>query len=100
MALLKEIMNDKGVVCKYHKIEEVFLSENRLTVKIGSYTSQEYREKEKDAEATGYFNGKNVVEHLVHCFDTTIEEEESMGIRQLAYNKLKTLPEWEDAEDC
>ena len=29
-----------------------------------------------------------------------IEEEESMGIRQLAYKKIKELPDWADAEDC
>ena len=102
MALLKEITDSKGVTCGYHKIERISLDGNVLIAEVASYTSQEFRDIEidkRDAEE-GYYDGKNIVARHSYWIHITIEEEESMGIRKLAYQKLKTLPDWEGAEDC
>ena len=88
MALYKNITSEEGFVTSYHKIQTVSLSDNTLRCHIDSYVSKEYRNLERPAQNDFY------------SFAITTEEEESMGIRQLAYKKLKELPEWADAEDC
>ena len=89
MALLKEKINPQtGVVTNYHKIAGTNLRDGRLDCFVESYVSKEFR-----------MNGYNA-DHYVFDFKISIEEEESMGIRQLAYKKIKEMPEWADAEDC
>lgn len=88
MALSKIILSHEGFATTYHKINEVSLSGSDLSCVINSYVSQEYRELERPADRQ-FFH-----------FEITVEEEESMGIRQLTYKKIKELPEWADAQDC
>lgn len=88
MALCKNKTSKQGFVTSYHRVDTVSLSNSNLFCRVASYVTKEYRDKNSAAE---YFS---------YNFEVTIEEEESMGIRQLAYKKLKELPEWEDAEDC
>lgn len=88
MALAKAITNEKGVVTNYHKVGEVTLSENQLFCRVSSYVSKEYRDAEQMADSSMFI------------FDITVEEEESMGIRALCYNKIKALDGWADATDC
>ena len=89
MALLIQRTNKStGVVSTYHRVTSAEVSDNTLSCQIASYVSKEYREQGRSVERNHY------------QFDITIEEEESMGVRKLAYIKLKTLPEWEGAEDC
>lgn len=88
MALLKNITSKEGFITSYHRINSVSLRDNILNCHIDSYVSKEYRDLERPAQNDFY------------SFKITIEEEESMGIRQLAYKKIKELPEWTDAENC
>lgn len=88
MALLKNIKTDQGFITSYHKISQLSLSDNTLMCHIESYVSKEYRNLERPAQSDFY------------SFEITVEEEESMGIRQLAYKKIKEMPEWANAEDC
>ena len=89
MALLKERRDPyTGVVTNYHKIGNVMLMNGELHCGLDGYVSQEYRS-----------TGTNVNSQSYH-FTITLEEEESMGIRQLCYKKIKELPGWEDAQDC
>ena len=88
MALCKEIITKEGYATNYHKFTEVTVSDNKLIGELSSYVSREYRNLNRPAYTK------------VYCFDITVEEEESMGVRQLAYKKLKELDEWADAEDC
>ena len=88
MAIQKEIVSQEGFTTNYHKIDRVLLSNNSLNCSLNSYVSHEYRELERPAD------------HKSFRFDITIKEEESMGIRQLAYKKIKELEEWSDAVDC
>lgn len=88
MALSKNIISSEGFTTTYHKVNEVSLRNGVLNCVVNSYVSQEYRELERPADRQ-FFH-----------FDITVEEEESMGIRQLAYKKIKELEEWADATDC
>ena len=88
MALCKEMTSHAGITTNYHRISNVSLQGTALKCEMDSYVSAEYRELESPAD------------HQYFMFEITVEEEESMGIRQLAYTKIKELPEWEGAEDC
>ena len=88
MALTKTITTHLGYNTSYHKISELSLNNSILSCLLTSYVSHEYRELERPALRKSY------------NFQISLEEEESMGIRQLAYKKLKELPEWADAIDC
>jgi hypothetical protein len=89
MALFKEITNENGITAKYHKISSVLVNNTQIIFYISSYASKEYRDNDADPVLTS-----------MHRFNMTLEEEESMGIRQLCYFKLKQKAEWSDAEDC
>ena len=87
MALCKEIVKH-NFTANYHRIGEITLHDNALVVCLESYASEEDRQL-------------NMLEFYEnYTFGITLEEEESMGIRQIGYAKLKTLPEWADSEDC
>lgn len=89
MALCKERIDpNTGVVTNYHNICSATVRKNRLYAMISSYVSKDYRQNGESISTENYI------------FPITIEEEESMGIRKLAYKKIKELPEWEGAEDC
>lgn len=88
MALQKILTSQEGYETNYHKVNEASLRDNSLNCVLNSYVSKEYRDLERPAD------------HQFFHFNITIKEEESMGIRQLAYKKIKELPEWADAEDC
>ena len=88
MALQKEIIAHGGFATNYHKIADVSLCEDRLSCTVNSYVSREYRELERPV-VRKFFD-----------FEITVEEEESMGIRKLAYKKIKELESWADAIDC
>lgn len=88
MALMKELTNATGITTNYHRVSDVFLHDNNLDCTLKNYVSKDYRDLERHADMAHY------------DFEITVEEEESMGIRQLCYKKLKELPEWADAIDC
>lgn len=88
MALMKELTNATGITTNYHRVSDVSLRDNNLYCTLKSYVSKDYRDLERHADMTHY------------DFEITVEEEESMGIRQLCYKKIKELPEWADAIDC
>lgn len=88
MALQKQYVNKQGITTNYHKIGSVTLRDGVLTCFLDSYVSKDYRESEQCADSS------------VFKFDVTVEEEESMGIRQLCYAKIKELENWADTVDC
>ena len=88
MALQKEVVSREGFLTTYHKVNEVSILGNALRCIINSYVSKEYRNLERPAD------------HHFFDFEISIEEEESMGIRKLAYAKIKELKDWSDAIDC
>ena len=88
MALYKQITSESGCVTSYHSVSAISLHEDVLNCTVNSYVSSEYRALDRPAHRQFF------------SFNITVEEEESMGIRQLVYAKIKALPEWEGAEDC
>ncbi len=92
MALFKKITDIKGVVSEYHKIMSVSCdTENgdNLTVRIGSFTSRDYR----NASVHNFVD-------MDCCFlPVTKEEMENTPIFKLAYSKLKKTELYKGAED-
>ena len=83
-----------SIETSYHRITGVSLeveTEKRLMliVRLESYLDREYRDKAQPIYSKNY-----------HLPLTSDESAENMSIRQFAYDKLKELPEWEDAIDC
>ena len=99
MALKKTIVQPNGVTTEYHKITYAGLSDRNgeqpseekfplmLEVLVRSFLNAEYRKSGNCVDVNSY------------SFTLT-SEEETQGIREVAYNKLKTIPEFEGAEDC
>lgn len=88
MALSMTKINNQGFATEYHKISDLSLNGSNLFCLLNSYVSKEYRDLERPADYNHFH------------FNITVEEEESMGIRQLCYKKIKELPEWAEATDC
>ena len=95
MALKKEIELDNGVVVNYHRIVSI----NKITnvsniIEVASYTNEQKREEEREAVTNG--TEMNVfinTQYLNAEYDETITIEDT-------YEYLKTLEQFEDAEDC
>ena len=86
MALFKTCQIPNGVIVNYHRIGYVNLHHDRtLSGILNSYDSAE---------------GNKISSQIFTFKNITKEEEESMGIRQLAYTKLKNTSEWSDSIDC
>lgn len=104
MALKKLFVQDNGITTEYHKVARVNLIDRNgefprepdttdkfsleINVVVVSFLNEEYRE-------TGHSINTNIYD-----FTITKEEEETLGIRRLAYSKLKELDIFADAEDC
>lgn len=90
MALYKEITTHKGVNVNYHRVDNVSLNHDRtLNCVLQSFVSKDY--------AT---TNNQIQELYLYFRNITPEEEETNGIRELAYKKIKEMPEWADAQDC
>lgn len=91
MALQKTILESNGVITSYHRLGNVTLGHDKiLTCTLESYVDKEYARQSRNRVSAYYFTFKNV----------SLEEEESTGIRELAYNKIKQEEAWHSAVDC
>ena len=96
MAFKITITEDNGVQTNYHRITQTnftiaeFDGEEKklLSTRITSYMNEDYRDLNKP------------VSSLYYNFRLEPEEEVDGDIRALAYEKLKTVEPWKDAEDC
>lgn len=97
MALNKTFLKENGITTSYHKVTTVNFSQDYssesqvgllLGVEITSFFNQEYRNNDQPIESEFYH------------FSITKEEEQETSAFKLAYNKIKELPQWIDAEDC
>lgn len=110
MALNKELTLQNGVTCNYHRITELNLQirdkEDIITdedgnesisldmvrilkFKLAHYVSKDVRD--------------TIINSSVKKDDFMIgltEEDTESNLRQIAYHYIKTLPEYEDAQDC
>ena len=95
MALKKAITNKKGVTTNYHKIGNFSVRKTdneRYTIcaQVLSFVSEEYR---RLSEANAVVN----IDYIVRA---DADEISTTPILALAYDKLKTLPTFDGAEDC
>lgn len=90
MALYKSITQDDGVTTTYHRILMLTQTVNRQnSIGVLSYVSSESRETE---------NTSIYAQPYCKCITYEIPYDEAMTISD-AYAYLKTLPQFEDAED-
>lgn len=94
MGLKKSIELENGIITNYHRIVSINNITNIQTnIEIASYTSKEKREEEKNAILNGL--PMNIYIHTKYMH---INYDESFNIEK-AYDYLKTLDEFKDAED-
>ena len=95
MALKKGIELDNGVITNYHRIVSINNITNVSTIiEVASYTTKEKREEEKQAiENTTPMNVFINTQYINKNYTADFNIEQ-------AYEYLKTLDRFEDAEDC
>ena len=90
MALFKEIKQPDGVITEYHRILFLQTTVNQQnSIAVLSYVSSEVRDGEKKSNSNRLYMRSKTYE-TDYDPDMTIEE---------AYELLKTLPEFKDAEN-
>lgn len=101
MAIKKQVVADNGIVTEYHRIAMVKIDTNQQnTILVHSYLSEDGRQIEKDYEAGKY---RDLDEGLmkwpyVDSQYISTEYDGDMTVSK-AYEYLKTLPQYEDAEN-
>ena len=91
MALKKEIRQDDGVVTNYHRILYIMQALNRHTsIAVLSYVDSEARASENGAGIVVSPYKRAVTYEFPYVPDLTAES---------AYNLIKSLPQFEGAED-
>lgn len=95
MGLKKTIELDNGVTTNYHRIVSINNITNvQINIEIASYTSKEKREEEKQAiENTTPMNVFINTQYINKNYTADFNIEQ-------AYKYLKTLKQFERAEDC
>lgn len=89
MALKKDIRQDDGVVTNYHRILYIMQTLNRQnSIAVLSYVDSESRANDSGAEFSPY--KRAVTYEFDYVPDLTAEA---------AYNLIKSLPQFEGAED-
>ena len=101
MALKKKITAKNGIVTEYHRIAMISVEVNQQnTILLYSYLSEDGRQVEKDYAAGKY---KDVDSGLVpfQYYEAQYLHPDYDGTMTIekAYEYLKTLPEFEGAED-
>ena len=102
MAIKKKVTADNGIVTEYHRIALITIDvNNQNTILVHSYLSADGRQIEKDYAAGLYNNveaGFMKFPYVDAKYINTVYDE-NMTVKA-AYNYLKTLPQFEGAEDA
>lgn len=90
MALFKDIKQEDGVTTSYHRILYIQTTTNKQnSIAVISYINEDARDSEKESDIYQPYN-------KAITYETRYDE--NMTIKT-AYDYLKTLPEFEGAED-
>lgn len=93
MALKKLITQRNGITTEYHRVQNIEVNngeENtRLIVALQSYVDESYREQ----------GVANIAARRTYVFDVPTDVVTSNNIFHVAYGLIKTLPDFEGAED-
>lgn len=117
MGLLKSMTAPNGVPLEYHRITNInILTNEQNIIFVSSYISKDQRDKEKENLQINQERSRILMESterekdldLPELIEIPIYAEGSMFSHPYdqymtidsAYEYLKTLPEFEDAEDC
>jgi len=94
MALQKNIESQSGAIATYHKIMENSIDwvQKAAVITMASYVDKNARDNDKAPLMYGRYQWGGG--------DFPYGTDESENIREVTYDKLKTLPEWADAVDC
>lgn len=96
MALKKDITLNNGIVLNYHRVVSVNNITNQISIiEVASYINEEQRNKEKEWYETNRQNDMNV---FIDTKYYSKEYDENLNVVN-AYEYLKTLDEFIDAED-
>lgn len=101
MAIKKKVTADNGIVTEYHRIAILKIDVNQQnTILVHSYLSADGRQIEKDY-AAGVYNDVEAGLMKFPYVETRrihLDYDENMTVKA-AYEYLKTLPQFEGAED-
>ena len=101
MAIKKQVTADNGIVTEYHRIALMSIDvNNQNTILVHSYLSEDGRQIEKDYAAGLYHDLEEGMMKFPYVDAQYIntDYDPDMNI-SAAYNYLKTLPQFEGAED-
>lgn len=101
LAIKKQVTADNGIVTEYHRIALIEIDvNNQNTILIMSYLSEDGRQIEKDYAAGKYNNVDEGLWHFPYVDSKYIntDYDPEMTVTK-AYKYIKTLPEYEGAED-
>lgn len=94
MAIQKEIVLENGITVKYHRVVSVNNITNHSTIiEVGSYTSAEKREEEKEKLAN-----KEPMNIFINTEYLNIDYDKDINVNN-AYEYLKTLDKYSEAQD-
>ena len=95
MALKKEIILNNGIILNYHRVSSVNNITNKYSIiEVYSYVDEIQRDKEKELEDNTQDDADKVIRSK--CYTT--EYDKNLNVDN-AYEYLKTLEEFEGAED-
>ncbi|MDV3426959.1 MAG: hypothetical protein LIR50_07200 [Bacillota bacterium] len=95
MALIKPIKQNNGIILSYHRIHDIKnIVNDKTIICVYSYVDKEEREKEKIL-VEGF-----IPKYLVYVVmsEEELEYNDNLSIKQ-AYEYLKTLDKYKDAQD-
>jgi hypothetical protein len=96
MAIKKDLTLDNGIVLNYHRVVSVNnITNQQSIIEVASYINEEQRNKEKEWYETKSQNDMNV---FINTSFYSKEYEKELNV-DAAYEYLKTLVEFKDAED-
>lgn len=97
MALKKEIILDNGIVLNYHRVASVNNITNQTSIiEVASYINEAQRQKEIDwYKATV----KGDMKVFINAQFIETDYDKNLNVDN-AYDYLKTLEQFKDAEDC
>ena len=101
MAIKKQVTADNGIVTEYHRIALLSIEVNQqITILVHSYLSKAARQIEKDYAAGLYDNLEEGMMKFPYVDAQYLhtDYDENMNIKN-AYEFIKTLPQFEGAED-
>lgn len=97
MALFKEIRESNGLTLKYHRIAHITLYINKcISINILSYSDEKARSEEKREPKYSPYK-KNEIYYSIRNIEIPYSDN-ALSVKE-AYNYLKTLDEFKDAED-